>query len=327
MDTGTHVMFGLGLGGLAMLDPVFSSQPEHMAAVLLGTLAGSNAPDLDTLLRLRSNTLYIRHHRGWSHSIPAWFGWTAAITLLLLAANPALPWGHLAFWILLSVVVHVVTDLFNSFGAQALRPFSRRWIKWNVIHIFDPFIFFSHILAVFMWAAGIAEPRVIFPVLYGSMILYFAWRTDVHARAERHVPTLDPDRRPGDRYTVLPTVSPHRWNVIRSSASGRYGVGEYERGRLQWADTPVCDNHPAAEASARLPDVQAFLSRTPFPCAAVKRHSWGYEVRWQDIRYRYRRQYPFVAVVLMDFSYAPMQSYVGWLSDDRLEKRLRMNTY
>jgi len=50
-------------------------------------------------------------------------------------------------------------------------------------------------------------------------------------------------------------------------------------------------------------------------------------VRWVDVRYRYRKQYPFVAVVLMDLNLAPLQSYVGWLSDDRLEKRLRMNSY
>ncbi|WP_276354028.1 metal-dependent hydrolase [Cohnella caldifontis] len=327
MDTGTHLVFGLGLGGLAMLDPAFSSRPDVMAVVLVATVAGSNAPDLDTLLRLRSNTLYIKHHRGWSHSIPAWFAWTGLITSALLVLNPSLPWRHLAFWVLLSVVVHVLTDLFNSFGAQALLPFSRKWVKWNVIHIFDPFIFSSHILAVFMWAAKIAEPRVIFPVLYGLLVLYYAWRTLVHARAERKVPEADPHRQPGDRYTVLPTMAPYRWNVIRSSEGGRYGVGEWERGRLRWEDAPACDDHPAADVSKRLPDIQAFLARTPFPCAKVKPHSWGYEVRWQDIRYRYRRQYPFVAVVLMDFSFAPLQSYVGWLSDDRLEKRLRINTY
>jgi inner membrane protein len=29
----------------------------------------------------------------------------------------------------------------------------------------------------------------------------------------------------------------------------------------------------------------------------------------------------------MDSEYKTLGSYVGWLSDDRLQKRLRMNTY
>jgi inner membrane protein len=32
-------------------------------------------------------------------------------------------------------------------------------------------------------------------------------------------------------------------------------------------------------------------------------------------------------VVMMDFDLVPLQSYVGWLNEQRLEKRLRMTTY
>lgn len=46
-----------------------------------------------------------------------------------------------------------------------------------------------------------------------------------------------------------------------------------------------------------------------------------------DVRYRHRQQYPFMATLLMDKDYKTLASYVGWLSDERLEKRLRMNTY
>ncbi|MBW5447254.1 metal-dependent hydrolase [Cohnella sp. CFH 77786] len=327
MDTGTHFVFGLGLGGLAMIDPVISSHPHGAVAVLIGTVIGSNAPDLDMLLRMKSNADYIKHHRGLSHSVPAVLLWSSLITLVLSLSFRAIPWWHLGFWILLSVVLHVFTDLFNSYGTQAYRPFSREWVKWNIIHIFDPFIFFAHLLAILMWGAGLAEPRVIFPVLYVLLAVYYVWRTFVHRKLTRILSSADPEGRPGDVYTLLPTLSHHRWNVVRRSEDGLYAVGDWNNGRLTWADTLTCDNHPAVEASKSHPDVQAFLGITPFPCASVRQQSWGYEVRWVDIRYRYRRQYPFVAVVLMDFSYVPLQSYVGWLSEERLEKRLRMTTY
>ncbi|WP_123039413.1 metal-dependent hydrolase [Cohnella candidum] len=327
MDTGTHFVFGLGLGGLAMIDPVISSHPYGAAAILLGTVAGSNAPDLDMLLRLKSNADYIKNHRGMSHSLPAIFIWTGLITLCLTLAFRDIPWWHLGFWVFVSVVVHVFSDLFNAYGTQAYRPISKEWVKWNIIHIFDPFIFSAHVLAILLWASGSAEPRVIFPVLYVLLAIYYVWRTAVHRKLSRKVSSSDPEGRRGDRYTLLPTISPYRWNVVRRSEDGLYGVGVWERGRLHWHDTLSCDDHPAAEASKSHPDIQAFLGITPFPCASVKVQTWGYEVRWVDIRYRYRKQYPFVAVVMMDSSYRPLQSYVGWLSEDRLEKRLRMTTY
>jgi len=327
MDTGTHFVFGLGLGGLAMIDPVIASAPYGPLAILIGTVAGSNAPDLDGLLRFKSNADYIRNHRGLSHSFPAILGWSAVITAAVSLAFRSVPWWHVAFWVLLAVVVHVVSDLFNSYGTQALRPVSKQWVAWNIIHIFDPIIFSAHLLAILLWISGAAAPQVVFPVLYVLLIVYYGWRTLVRRNLADKIPRLDPYGRPGDKYTMLPTVSLYRWNVVRVSEDGTYGIGEWDHGKLKWIDVLKCDEHPAIDASKRHQDVKAFLSVTPFPCGHVKPKTWGYEVRWVDVRYRYRKQYPFVAVVMMDQSYRPLTSYVGWLSDDRLEKRLRMNTY
>jgi inner membrane protein len=327
MDTGTHFVFGLGLGGLAMADPAITSHAYGPIAILLGTVAGSNAPDLDSLLRLKSNADYIKNHRGLSHSFPAIFGWAAAITTIVSLLFRNIPWWHIGFWVLLAVVIHVFVDLFNSYGTQAFRPVSRQWVAWNIIHIFDPFIFSSHLLAILLWIIGFADPSVVFPVLYGLLAVYYVWRTLVHRRLTRKIPQIDPDRLDGDHYTLMPTISLYRWNLVRQSTDFTYGIGEWDHGKLRWLDVMKCDEHPALDASKHHKDVHAFLSVTSFPCGLVKRQTWGYEVRWVDVRYRYRKQYPFVAVVLMDFSYTPLQSFVGWLSDERLEKRLRMNTY
>lgn len=55
MDTGSHLLFGLTLAGLAYLDPVVSQSPEVAQAVMAGTLIGSYAPDFDTLIRLNDS--------------------------------------------------------------------------------------------------------------------------------------------------------------------------------------------------------------------------------------------------------------------------------
>ncbi|WP_028559865.1 metal-dependent hydrolase [Paenibacillus pinihumi] len=328
MDSGTHLVMGLGLGGLAMIDPAVSSSPAVFTAVMAGTIIGSQAPDLDGLLRIKSNAAYIKNHRGVTHSIPAIAIWTVLITVILqLLYKGTLPWLHVLGWVLLAVVLHVVTDLFNAYGTQAMRPFSDKWISWNIIHIFDPVIFASHIIALLLWAIFGAAPQIIFPLLYAGLVVYFIWRTSAQRRLMDELPKLDPEHQRGESYILIPTISLQRWNLIKVLQDNSFAIGNVNKGILKWVDHARCSAHPAVHQSKSDPSVQAFLYLTAFACAEVKEHPWGFEVRWADVRYRHRQQYPFMATLLMDKDYKTLASYVGWLSDERLEKRLRMNTY
>jgi inner membrane protein len=328
MDTGTHFAIGFGLGGLSQLDPAVAGDPWTSSAVLIAVVAGSQAPDLDTFLRFKGNAIYIRNHRGLSHSIPAWFIWTALISGILWVAFPGVSFQTLALWVFAAVFIHVFTDLFNTYGTQAFRPFSKRWVAWNIIHIFDPVIFISHVIAVLIWIAGWAAPAIVFPILYAVLVVYYIGRTVQHALIERKLPKHDPAYTPGDRYTAIPTVNLHVWNVVKrkSGTDVSYAIGEWKDGRLTWNDELVCESHIAVTASRTHPDVQAFLSFTSYACASVEEYQGGYTVRWVDARYRYRKQYPFVAVVTMDRSLRPLDSYVGWISDEKLERRLGAGT-
>lgn len=326
MDTGTHLVFGLGLAGLAHLDPVVAQSSTVAAAVLLGTVLGQQAPDLDTLFRLRGNALYIRQHRGTSHSIPAILLWTLLITGTIGLLIPGVPLLHIGFWTLLAVVVHVGSDLFNTYGTQAVKPFSRKWVSWNIIHIFDPFLFGSHVAAILLWATGLVAPQIIFPVLYGLVVLYYCGKSLHHYMLERNMYTKDPYYQPGEKYIMIPTVNVKAWNALKLKSDGSYAVGEYKQNKLQWLEHVACACHPAVDASKAHRDVAAFLYFSSHACAELREHSWGYEVRWADVRYRHRRQYPFVAAVLLDHELKPIDSYVGWLSEERLLKRLRLET-
>ncbi|MBM7567411.1 metal-dependent hydrolase [Paenibacillus sacheonensis] len=328
MDSGTHLVMGIGLAGLASIDPAVASDQTLYAAVLIGTVVGSQAPDLDGLLRFKSNAAYIRNHRGVSHSIPAVAIWTIAISLLLETIfRFRLPWLHLGGWVLLAVCVHVFTDLFNTYGTQAARPFTQKWISWNIIHIFDPVIFVSHLLAIALWALGIGHPTVIFPLLYACLIVYYIWRTVTHRTLRNRLSRLDSGFKEGDEFILIPTISLFDWNVVKRRPDGYFFIGDFRQGKLRWIDSAKCKEHPAIDRSRNDPSIRAFLYFTSFACADVLEHPWGYEVRWSDVRYRHRKQYPFVGVLVMDHEFKTLGSYVGWLSDERLQKRLRMNTY
>ncbi|MBO9605402.1 MAG: metal-dependent hydrolase [Paenibacillaceae bacterium] len=328
MDTGTHLVIGLGLAGLAYVDPVVASDATVATAVLIGTVLGSQAPDSDGLLRFRGNAAYIKNHRGVSHSIPALFIWTALITLALAAVfGGSLPLLHVGGWVFAAVAFHVFTDLFNTYGTQAIRPFSKKWVSWNIIHIFDPFIFGSHLFAIFLWSVHLAKPSIVFPVLYSFIAIYYIWRTAYHFWLERNMRGKDDYYEHGDKYYLIPTVSLYVWNVVKKHADGSFTLGEYRNKTVKWVDSASCASHPAVDASKQHPDIAAFLYFSSFACAELREHNWGYEVRWADVRYRHRKQYPFVAVLLLDNELRPFDSYVGWLSDSRLEKRLNMDSY
>ncbi|MEI7025379.1 metal-dependent hydrolase [Paenibacillus sp. y28] len=327
MDTGTHLVVGFGLAGLAYIDPVVASDSATATAVLLGTVLGSQAPDSDGLLRLRGNAVYIRNHRGKSHSLPAIVLWSLLLTTVLGFIFPAASWWHLALWTTIAVSFHVFSDLFNTYGTQAARPFTSKWISWNIIHIFDPFIFVSHLAAIFIWSVKLAQPQVIFPILYSVIALYYIWRTAAHAVAERSMPRRDPGYKPGDRYMLIPTINLYIWNIVKQKTDGSYELGELRHGQVRWIDKVRPHSHPAIEASRNHPDIKAFLYFSSHACAEYKEHPWGYEVRWADVRYRHRKQYPCVGVLIMDRDLNPLDTYVGWLSETRLEKRLRMDSY
>lgn len=139
---------GIALGGLATLDPTVSANTATMDAVMIGVMAGSLAPDLDTVLKLRNNAQYIRNHRGITHSIPAVILWPLLIVLILSLLLPGANLLHLWMWTFAGVIIHVFVDIFNAYGTQALRPFTNKWIALGVINTFDYVIFSAHVLAI-----------------------------------------------------------------------------------------------------------------------------------------------------------------------------------
>lgn len=326
MDTATHFVMGIGLAGLSYVDPVVAANPELAFAVMIGTVVGSQAPDIDTALRMKNNAVYIRNHRGITHSLPFLAIWTVLITAAIALLFRDVPIGHVALWTGIAVCVHVFTDVFNTYGTQALRPITEKWISWNIIHIFDPVLFGTHIAAILLWAFGVFHPAEIFTVLYIFLAFYYIWRTWVHFARKAHVRRMDPASKSSDKYYVIPTIHLNRWHVVKAHVDGSYEIGKLDGNELTWKKHAVSSDHPAVAKSKEHPDIQAFLYFTSFAVAEVEELSFGYFVRWGDVRYRYRKQYPFVACVVLDKNYEPISSYVGWLSEDKMEKKLSISS-
>ncbi|CAM3213618.1 metal-dependent hydrolase [Filibacter tadaridae] len=321
MDTGTHIVMGVAVGGLAMVDPVVSSNTATMTAVVTGILVGSLIPDIDTVLKLRNNAVYIRNHRGITHSIPAVLLWPLIISILLSFLIPDAAFIHLWAWTFFAVFLHVFVDIFNSYGTQALRPFSNRWIAIGVINTFDPLIFAFHITAIIIWALG-ANPIYTFSILYAVVFLYYLLRFLVKSAVKKAVYNTVPD---ANEIIIIPTMRFFQWRIAASSDTCHYVGRAYGRSITIYDrfDRQPMPKMPEVDVAMSDKNVEAFTSFSPIYRWSISTAGNMTEVRLIDLRYRSKGYYPFVAVAHVDKDLNVVNSYTGWIfSEDKLRKKL-----
>lgn len=321
MDTGTHVVMGIALGGLATLDPAVAANHATTTSVLIATIAGSQIPDIDTVLKLRNNAIYIRNHRGATHSIPAVILWPLLITAVIYPFFSDANLLHLWAWAFAAVFIHVFVDIFNAYGTQALRPFSAKWVALGVINTFDPVIFGIHIVGILIWIAG-ANPGYTFLIMYAIIIGYYILRIQAKKRVLVGVRALIPD---ATEIIIAPTMRFHQWKIAAMNEN-IFFVGSSINGKVEILDRfrriPV-PNTPVIEAAKKDDNIASFLSFSPVYRWEVDEYNTYYEVRFIDLRYRSNGHYPFVAVVQLDLDLKPITSYTGWVfSEKKLRKKL-----
>ncbi|MCL6570419.1 MAG: metal-dependent hydrolase [Bacillus sp. (in: Bacteria)] len=323
MDTGTHVVMGIALGGLATLDPSVISSPATTTSVLIATIIGSQIPDIDTVLKLRNNAIYIRNHRGVTHSLPAVILWPLILIAVIYPFFPGANIFHLWIWTFAAVFIHVFVDIFNAYGTQALRPFSSKWVALGVINTFDPVIFGIHSLGILIWFLG-ANPGPTFLVMYAVIIYYYFMRFKAKKRVMVGVRALIPD---ATEIIIAPTMKFHQWRIAAMNEK-QFFVGSAVKEQVELLDRfnriPV-PNTPVMEAAKKDKNLSAFLSFSPVYRWEVDEYNDFYEVRFIDLRYRSNGHYPFVAVVQLDFDLNRISSYTGWVfSEKKLRKKLRI---
>ncbi|MDP3230587.1 MAG: metal-dependent hydrolase [Acidovorax sp.] len=147
MDPVTHVATGVILSQLL---PTPSRVWGAVAGAVFALL-----PDLDYLLMAVDRLAFLRHHRGFTHSLIA----IPLFALLGTGVGRALAgprWFRPLFFLGLAVLVsHLILDLATPFGTQIFSPFTRRKVALDWLFIIDPYL-------TFLLAAG-AGAALFFP--------------------------------------------------------------------------------------------------------------------------------------------------------------------
>ena len=326
MDTATHFVMGISLGGLAMIDPNVAENSTMFAGVMAATILGQQAPDTDTILKLKNNAVYIRHHRGITHSLPATLLWPIAITAVisLFISDPNI--FHLWLWAQIAVALHVFVDIFNSYGTQAFRPFSKKWVAFGIINTFDPYLFAFHAIAIVAWLLG-ANPVPTFIMMSIIIILYYILRFLMQRAVRSAVHHTLQDE---EYVIVAPTMRFFYWRIAAASKTHYYVGRAYRRSVNIYDKFEIKPLPQTPIIRAALEDVnfQSFISFSPIYRWEVAELKNGLiEVRLIDLRYRSNNRYPFVAVAHVSEDNQVITSFTGWVfSEDKLQQKLQIGS-
>ncbi|MBS1852192.1 MAG: metal-dependent hydrolase [Acidobacteria bacterium] len=144
MEPLTHFLTGACLGRAG-----FNRKTALATATL--TLA-AEAPDLDVFAYFKGSVFGFAHHRGFTHSFLGVALVSAAVVGLMYLIwrlrgrklkDPNLPprWGLLFFYAYLAGLSHILLDFTNSYGVRPFWPFSEKWYSWDIVFIYEPFLY------------------------------------------------------------------------------------------------------------------------------------------------------------------------------------------
>jgi inner membrane protein len=321
MDTFSHIVIGLGIGALAQIDPAISNDPTLSEAVIIGVVIGSNAPDFDYIYRLRSRGSYIRHHRGFSHSLLSLPLWGMIISAVIYLFFPGISFLHLFIWLFLSVLLHVLLDLLNVDGTQILQPFSRKWIAFDAIPLIDPYIIFLHLLGLSLlpFFNGGKTFLVIYLFLFLYLFLRFISTVSIKRYLQSHFLNAI-------QIKLIPRMVLFKWDIIiETKEDFIFGVYSENSLKVEHTFAKKIDFPELVKASKDDDAVSDFLSATDYAYPFVQKYKSGYYVYWKDLRFRTKKFFPFRAILFISSDFKSKKSYVGWLNSLKKYKKVLKN--
>lgn len=109
-------------------------------------------PDIDFLMRIFGRAVYLKYHRGITHSFVGIFILSLMLALIFarkeLAAKNFTEVRRLFFLAFVSMLIHILLDWTNSYGTQLFLPFSKTRAALDSIFIIDIYLLGSMSIAL-----------------------------------------------------------------------------------------------------------------------------------------------------------------------------------
>lgn len=282
MDSLTHT-----LAGTLVARAGFSQRMGKMATVTL--TASAVAPDLDYLLRLGGPQFYLAEHRGFTHSFVGIAIMAPLLGLLFSRFDPKRRYWAWTSLSALGIGLHILLDLFTSFGTMVFYPFSKERYAWDLLFIIDPYLSGTIILGIAL--SYLLKARSTLPARLGLLLLssYAALAAFNHTQALIRVKAEAKAR--GLQVlqaAALPLpFSPFRWSGILETPKAIYqgSFSTLERAPLQFVAHPKVNLNGPLKAAEDEAIVKFFRWFARFPIVEVKESNPGLIVEYFDLRF------------------------------------------
>lgn len=298
MDPITHGVIGLAISS-------FSGHTVSLSSPLsLGCAIGAMIPDLDVVVRLVKNEMvYLKHHRGFSHSVPALVVFSAVVTAVLMLLHPEANILQLFLWTFLGALSHTVFDILNSYGAML---FTKKR-KANLLTLYDPLISVVALILIFY-------PRHSNLLNIGALMVtlaYLGFRYRQKTRSENEIKAyFEKDYRITD-VTIMPSLKLfYKWDFVLATKTHSI-VGKYNsfNGRIDVVDSLKNAPQEMVEIFKQSQVGRYFEDFTPNYHVVQTNTLKGLELKAIDLRYHFRNDFLHHATLLLDGNQKILESY------------------
>jgi inner membrane protein len=295
MDPLTH-----GLAGTVIFNLGFRRKAAFWVLLL-----SSLAPDFDYITRFWGLDIFLRYHRGITHSIFASIIISIMIGFIFGRKKDFIYYSFLAF---LAYTAHLFMDLTNQYGTRILAPLDWHPYSLDLMFIIDPYITAALLLSVILSYVNKKRTAVI------ALITVFVIMTYGGVRYYLHGVTRDflRDRLDANTYKVCPLPNDFLrwWFIAKSGNEIKVGFADLFTQRICIQETYRTNNNdPLIERSKDTRVVHNFLYFARYPYAEVLREKEKTIVIWRELAYSFRAGDHFVAKVIYDKEGRVLDSY------------------
>ncbi len=282
MDPVSHAIIGLSVFAM-------HQSPDISNPAFIGTLIGAVAPDLDIVTKIRSDYVYLKHHRVESHSIIGVVGIAVIVTLALSLFYPTDLLPQVFLWTMIGSISHILSDLLNSYGVSLLYPFSRKKYSLSLITIYDPVILLLSGYVLFFSKRSILENTSMAMILFLYLLIKQLNRQFLTKKIKTHY-LSQCNKRIIENVSVMPSdYNIAQWDYIVSTEK-EYIVGEINSlGGIPTAFRHLDKNFdPIIEKTQEETLGLYFKDFTPLFHIELEQELNGIIVKMIDLRYKVR---------------------------------------
>lgn len=313
MDSLTHVMCGIGIASIAAtINPALADY--QVAAIGCGILS-SSIQDFDIVTKFINNTLMLKHHRGFSHTI------YALPILALLSTLLFIPFITLSIYLslllisIISLLLHTSLDCLNSYGTKALN--TRTWIRLSIIHTIDPIVTIVLLSNTFLYFIF----NINFIPAFFIIFIYIIFRT-IYKKIIIHNINKNPSI--VEIKSLIAESHPFKWYAITKTKDKYYTF------EIRLSKIINQDYHKKLKIDDELYKIikgsksyNEFASFTPFHVVEDISFNKRIIIKATDLRYRTNTHYYFFNYVCEIKDNKIVNDYIGWVySEEKLLKKI-----